>query len=399
VRSIGTVVTVTALSLGTWVFFYEEDMRLTASETTVVVGGCLAIVLLTQWLWVRLRNKKSNKKSKVAKRAKVLVVAFLASFIALGRRDGQALFAAASSDKRENDTAELKSSLLVACSPDKPAVRQDESVVLRAWATAPPPQKLRYTWVVTAGAISGQGSEVRWDLKGVSAGIYKADVKVEDGTTPGSGCSTRVAVMEPERGSVVRESGRAFLLKGKNETTGYGLYSYLLLGSSPAEDARQRYLATLQAYLRMISDVAKLEDYVPRARLNITYLPLESAAPEAVDATWLLGHYDYARARVLLDDLPGNLKEGIYLVSSLKPLSGGPNPPYLLQDLTTVPTQPPDLISWWVREFLNQAAQERYWEPKTVEIFALKLRTTISVLAMGLPEVQKSVTGWVSWVH
>jgi len=142
-----------------------------------------------------------------------------------------------------------------------------------------------------------------------------------------------------------------------------------------------------------------LGDYVAHARLNITYLPLETAAPESADAAWYLDHYDYARARVLLDFLPGNRRDGIYLVSSLKPLSGGPNPPYLLQDFSTLPTEPPDLISWWVREFLNQAAQEQFWEPKTMEHFVLNLRTTISVLAIGLPEVQKAVTGWVSWIH
>jgi len=398
VRSIATIVTVTVLSLGTWVFFYKEDMRLTASETTVVVGLWLAIVLLTKWLWVRIRGK--GKKDSAAKSAKVLVVAFLASLIAYGPRDGRVLLAMADSvDQGEHDTAGARSSLVVACSPEKPAIHQDESVVLRAWATAPQNQALRYTWVVTAGAISGQGHEVRWDLKGTSAGIYRADVKVEDGTIPGGNCSIRVAVMEPERGTAVRESGRAFLLKGQHEMAGYGLYSYLLFGSSPTEGSRQRCLATLRAFTEKINEVAKLEDYVSRASLNITYLPLETSAPETVDAAWLLEHYDYARARVLLDVLPGNRREGILLVSSLRPLSGGPDPPYLLQDLSTVPTEPPDLISWWMREFLNQAAQERFWEPKTAELFALRLRTTISVLAVGLPEVQKSVAGWVSWVH
>jgi hypothetical protein len=58
-----------------------------------------------------------------------------------------------------------------------------------------------------------------------------------------------------------------------------------------------------------------------------------------------------------------------------------------------------DIISWWVREFLNQAAQERYWEPRTAELFALKIRTTIGVLAEGLPDVQKALTDWVSWLH
>ena len=118
-----------------------------------------------------------------------------------------------------------------------------------------------------------------------------------------------------------------------------------------------------------------------------------------IDAAWLLKHYDYARARVLLDALPGSRKEGIYLVSCLKPLIGSSAPPYLVQDLSTVPTEPPDLISWWMREFLNQASQERFWQPRTVELLTLKLRTSIALLATGLPEVRKGVDTWIAWIH
>ena len=403
-RSIITIAAVTILSLGTWVFFQQQDMRLTPPETVVVVGAWVAIVLLAKWLWVRIRDRKA-KKDGVAKTASVLVVAFLGFHIAHARCEEGPLLAALSHERGDHAAAESEAAFPVACAPEKPAIYKDESVVLRAWASAPQAQTLRYTWTAKAGTISGQGNEVRWDLKGIPAGIYKVDLKVEEGTSAGGSCSLRVAVIEPERGAqapvgvVARESARTILLKGQQETAGYGLYSYLLLGSSPTDSTRPRDLAVLQAYLRRILDVAKLEDYVAHARLNITYLPLETAAPGSADAAWYLDHYDYARARVLLDFLPGNRRDGIYVVSSLKPLSGGPNPPYLLQDFSTLPTEPPDLISWWMREFLNQAAQEQFWEPKTGERFVLNLRTTISVLAIGLPEVQKAVTGWVTWIH
>ncbi len=404
-RSIITVAVVTILSLGTWVFFHQQDMRLTPPETVVVVGGWVAIVLLAKWLWVRIRDRK-GKKGGVAKTASVLVVAFLGFHLSQARGEGGPLLAALSHERGDRATAESEPALPVACAPEKPAIYKDESVVLRAWASAPQAQTLRYTWTAKAGTINGQGNEVRWDFKGIPAGIYKVDLKVEDGTSAGGSCSLRVAVIEPERGApapgqglVARESARTFLLKGQPESAGYGLYNYLLLGSSPTDSTRPRYLAVLQAHLRRILDVAKLEEYVAHARLNITYLPLETAAPDSADAAWYLDPYDYARARVLLDFLPGSRRDGIYLVSSLKPLSGGPNPPYLLQDFSTLPTEPPDLISWWMREFLNQAAQEQFWEPKTGERFVLRLRTTISVLAIGLPEVQKAVTGGVSWIH
>jgi hypothetical protein len=187
-------------------------------------------------------------------------------------------------------------------------------------------------------------------------------------------------------------------MKGQKEASGYGLYSYLLLGSRPTDSSRERYVAAIKAYLTGMEDVTKLKDYVPTAKLNVAYLPIESAAPPDATAEWLVEHYDYARARAMLQVLPGNLTDGPYIVSTLKPLAfDSPPSQYLFQNLSTVPTKPGDLVSWWVREFLNQAAQERFWEPKTTELLVLKMRTTIAALAIVLPDVQKSVGDWVSW--
>ena len=117
-----------------------------------------------------------------------------------------------------------------------------------------------------------------------------------------------------------------------------------------------------------------------------------------VSAEWLLQHYDYARARVFLRLLPGNLRGGPYIVSTLKPLGLGGDLPdrYLVQDLSSVP---PHLVGSWIREFMNQAAQERFWEPKTAAQLTLKLRMTIGILAEGVPEVYASLQQLIAWVH
>ena len=393
-KSIASTLAAIVLSLAIWTFFYEQNMPLTASDTAVVVGVCAATVLFARWIWAWIRNKP-GKAGKAAKGVKAVGVALLASLLAQGSR--QTLLAASRQQAR-NSATRSETSAPVACSPETPVVPPDGSVVLRAWADRPA-QTLRYSWVVTAGTIGGQGREVRWDLKGTSSGIYGADVKVEDGAAPVGTCSIRIVLAQVERGTgSVRETGRTFLLKGQPEAPGYGLYSYLLFGSHPTESTLQRYGRVVQAYLEMIDDVAKFEKE-SGGKPNVTYVPLETAAPEAVDASWVLQHYDYARTRVLLDSLPGDRKSGIYLVSSLKPLSSGPSPPYLLQDLSTVPAERADLISWWMNEFLNQAAQERFWEPKTAELFVLKLRTTITVLATGLPDVQKAMGMWIRSIH
>jgi hypothetical protein len=383
---------VLVLSLGIWVFFYEIKMRLTPRDTAVVVGFCLAAVLLARWTWRKLRNKP--KKQKAVKKAKTLATVLAAHL-------GGSLLGLASIEVRCQqipDPAGAEPSNWIACSPDSPVVSYGGSVLLRAWIPGQRPPETSYKWTVTEGSIEGSGSEVRWRLPGVPSGVYRADLSVTMETTNRT-CSIRVVVMEPDRGEPKREQAGHFLVPPEPEDPTYGLSSYVLFGSRPTKEDRPRYLGVLQAYLDRINDIAKLGTQISHSKLNMTYLPQESKPPDSADAGWLADHYDYARARLLLDALPGDRRDGIFLVSSLKPLSGSSGPPYLLQDLTVVPTDPPELISWWMREFLNQTSQERFWEPKTGELMALKLRTTISVIAAGLPDVQKSISSWITWIH
>ncbi len=306
-------------------------------------------------------------------------------------------FAFAKLCAQAKETSETVPSLVVACSVDKPIVVTGGTVVLRAWAMSSSERAPEFIWNAEAGEISGEGREVQWELIGVPASSRpEATVKVRVSPTSSASCSLQVIVAEKEKGG--KQTGRSFLVKGKNEDEGYGLYSYLLLGSRPGASTRDRYLKAIEAYQGRMVEVAKLEDYFLRSKLNVAYLPIELDPQSEPSATWLLDHYDYARAQTLLSVLPGNLREGPYIVSTLKPLSSNtPASQYLFQDLSAVPASDSDLISWWVREFLNQAAQERYWEPKTAEHLALKIRTTIAVLGLALPDVQKGLENWISW--
>jgi len=286
------------------------------------------------------------------------------------------------------------------CSADRPIVFEGESVALRAWDTNPSNQSADYRWTVDVGRIVGKGREVRWDLAGIASRPIpiKATLTVDSAKNDSSGCAIEIIVAPVERGDT-RETGRAFLLKGQNEAAGFGLYSYLLLGAPPIASNRERYTKCVESYLASIENVIELQSYFPKSKLNIAYLPLQTSPPAKPSADWFLEHYDYARARALLDLLPGSHRDGPYIVSVLHPLSPGSGvDQYLFQDLSSVPPRG-DLVSWWVREFLNQAAQERFWEPRTAQQFALKMRTTISALAVGLPDVKKSLDGWVAWIH
>lgn len=306
-------------------------------------------------------------------------------------------------------TALAAEPLVVACSAEKATVPLGGTVRLRAWVTPPSGQTPRYVWEATVGRVDNQGSEAQWDLADVRPGTYAATLRVSLSAGSSTECLLRVIVRREvgERGPLgtpqapSRETGASLLLPGRGETPEYGLYSYLLLGSPPSDAARERYLKAIGAYWGLIPEITRLEQYVGRRELNVAYLPVTSAPDRAISAEWLLEHYDYARARSLLRLLPGGNREGPYIVSTLGPLGDAASGSalsgqYLFQDLSRVP---PHLVASWVKEFLNQAAQERFWEEKTGERLALKMRATVGVLGMGLPEVRKALDSWIAWIR
>jgi hypothetical protein len=68
------------------------------------------------------------------------------------------------------------------------------SVSLTANATDPDGDTLLYTWTTTGGRVTGDGPNVTWDLSGVAAGTYTANVEVDDGCGCISYSSTTVTV-------------------------------------------------------------------------------------------------------------------------------------------------------------------------------------------------------------
>jgi len=295
----------------------------------------------------------------------------------------------------------------VACIPSSPIVRFGEAVGVSAYAVASAGERLQYRWTQSGGQISGAGPgtspKITWNFKDTPSGIYKATVTVSSAGKKLGECSVQVTVVEPERGvgeaPATRTTGRAFLVAGAKEDAGYGLYSYLLFGAPPTDSTRARYLKAIQAYLTLMQTINDLRSYRPANKLNITYIPVKARPADSPTADWLLANYDYTRARILLDLLSPTYQTGPYFVSALTPLSGLPAMPHdhLFQNLSLAPTEPKDLVTWWVQAFLNQAAQEQFWQPQTGEMLTLKLRTMISVEAAALPEVQTQLANWLKW--
>jgi hypothetical protein len=288
----------------------------------------------------------------------------------------------------------------LACSPEAPTVPLNGSVTVNAWSADDPS---RLDWEATAGRLEAHGAEARWDLAGLGPGTYAVIVRLEGGADREAECLVRVVVRRDAtiRGPGGRETGSAALPAGEGEAPGFGLYSYLLLGAPPADATRARHLAAIDAYWRLVPEVASLERYVARAQLNVAYLPVTVTPPPAVSTEWLLEHHDHARSRSLLRLLPGTYRDGPYILSVLTPI-GAPGEgstlagPYLFQDFSSAS---PHLAAAWVRQFLNQAAQERFWESRTGERLAFRLRLTIAVMGAGLPEVRKALDTWIAWVR
>jgi hypothetical protein len=307
--------------------------------------------------------------------------------------------------------------LPVVCSAETLTVATGKTVRLRVWVDPSQSQDLYYEWSVPVGMLEGTGQEVTWKLIDVKPGAYEAHIRIRDKTGWVSECATQVIVRDAiQVRDPNRQTGRALLLPDQLESEGYGLYSYLLFGSRPSDANRERYLKAIEEYLKF-PDVARLEKYImrmdrvtrqeARRRLNITYLPLRNspaadirskwaAGDYGLVAQWMLTHYDYARARVLLSKLSGEHLSGPYIVSVLKPPRGiGAVRPLLFQDQSAVPAH---IVPLWMREFLHQAAQERFWQTKTARQLALKLRTIVAVLARALPVTQKALRDRIVWL-
>jgi hypothetical protein len=273
------------------------------------------------------------------------------------------------------------------CSVNRPVVGRGETVELRAWTNSP-----RIDWTVSSGTVTGSGKSLTWQLP-QQTGRHVATATFGQ---PSEKCSVTVFVVSASRALGGRETGWLFLLRGQAEQRGYGLYSYFLLGAPPDENSRERILKAIEAYLRLTPSLAELEPLLERRELNANQVPVDSPIPDKVTPQWLLDRYDYARARAILAKVDSSLRKGPYLISTLKTASEQQQitGAVLFQDLSLVP---PHLVASWYEMFLNQAAQERFWEERRLQQIALRMRTVIAVLAIGLPEVQGALEQWIRW--
>jgi hypothetical protein len=316
--------------------------------------------------------------------------------------------------------AQLGGPVVLVCRIDKPIVSNHEAVNATVFTDAPNRELFRYQWTVDGGLVtqvSESGSAfsiedigkqpidatIRWDPNGAEPGAYTLSVKVQlpDGSV--SGCSLDVFVTSDVRSSELpaggddlgREAVRALLVKGNKEKKGYGLYSYILLAARTDESNRERYAAVLGQYL--ILETQSLESKAPLAKLNKTYVPIESLPPEPdkPGLTWVLDYYDFGTARDLLMHVPRKEDvsrrqrvtegDGPYVVSCVKPLCDQKGEQKCL--VLNFSATPVSVIPYWMKLFRSQTTQQRVVQGDPIGTLMLNLHTWIAVAAEGLPIV------------
>ncbi len=295
------------------------------------------------------------------------------------------------------------------CTPEKPVVETGATLRIRAWANVPNASALRFHWRVTGGRVVGRGREVSWNLSAVAPDLYTATVRLS-----GAGqlieCALDVIVSPKlETRGPERLSARAFLIRGRKEESDYGLYSYIVMPFPPSESQRARYVAVIKSCLELLESVTVMEEQykIPRKQLNITYIPIERPLRKDIGkalergefdtvAQWVVRHYNYARGQVLYRAVADTGRGGPYLVSHRAPLTGKTKvaKEYVFQDLTPAK---PALAHSWVREFLNQVAQEDISDRRMLVRLALNLRATVHTLAQGNIVVQNALDQLIEW--
>jgi hypothetical protein len=296
------------------------------------------------------------------------------------------------------------------CFTERPAIIAGESISLQAWASTsdgrPITTPIKFEWDVDAGRTESQGASAKWDLSAVKVGpetVRKVTATVK-ATQPGQSevsCTVVVFIgkrdtLEPDRGTIQGDliSARHYLLPGGTAAPGFGLYSYLLFSAPPKNgEETARYLKTIEACLFVLEDVDEyLRRHVRPRDLNITYIPLKKVADVGKsNSEWavnILATYDYATARILLNNVQQNHEQGPYLVSVLQPLANPGTTAYLWENLAGVV---PELAWDWVRFFTYLAAQQRNWSEESLQRFGLTLRNLIAVGGKVTPDVLDAV--------
>ncbi len=289
------------------------------------------------------------------------------------------------------------------CSADRVALSANDSTVLQFRYTKETARN-NPAWHVDIGTISlKEAGETSWYIGPAEPGVYYARAMINNNLL----CSVRVVVSS--RALILRGekriTGKSFLV-GKNvEQQGFGLYSYLLM-RRPSDSDQEKYCRIIAAVLKL-NDIEALSEYIPQKELNTFLIMVNEKVPQYYlsmkeqDAflnagRWVLNNYNYTRAEMILNKIDNNTLSGPYIISVRNPedLDHLSSERHLFQNLTLLPDY---LVDSWIRDFLNQAQQERFWDTATFQSFVFRMRVLIGRLAESVESVEAAGKQLLDW--
>ena len=123
-----------------------------------------------------------------------------------GRNPGQYTVACAVTDGEATTTANSAVTVKEYIRPNQPPrvdcltttvdVASGQTVELKANASDPDNDNLKFTWTATSGTVSGSGSTATYNASGVTAGNYTVNATADDGRGGKASCSMTVRVSE-----------------------------------------------------------------------------------------------------------------------------------------------------------------------------------------------------------
>jgi hypothetical protein len=224
------------------------------------------------------------------------------------------------------------------------------------------------------------------EIGGVALAIDVVRSAPSDGTASALVAIAAQSLSENERqlaNSAARQifsdkMNRAFLVKGQGERPGFGRYSYLLI-RTPAQDepTRNKYLAAISAFVQRISRLEQsLQLGSKPSELNVTYVPVVDNPDSGASPEWILGHYDFSRASMILAGISGLDGVGPFLLSTAVPATTDVgSQPKIIQNLSYVP---PGLVKAFIDEFFDHDYKEKNWTSSTMKELLNKIGAMLS---------------------
>lgn len=282
----------------------------------------------------------------------------------------------------------------LACSVDRPLVVPGGRLQLRTYQVTPGPEAPE--WTVSEGTLAKLSSRVYWRVpESLAPGTRLTATAAVRGST--SSCTVSVVGVPSDftRGPL-KPSWYPLLPNGPPPPK-CGLYTYILLGGTPGESLRPTVLKALEAYIGFAPFLDETRRFSQPLEINLAFVPAR-ALPTEITPELLLANYDVSASQAIMRSIGGLDDDGVYLVSSLKPISGAAVPKQTVIAVQNLARIPDNVASLWVLEFFRQTSSTRKWDPPALHRLVLYMRTTVAVLAQVAPDARKSIAEWIKLV-